>query len=167
MNQTAGPSYLAGPALFWGMPDRITEHLDEEGRRFVIRAPAEIGPDEILEAAHHQFILTHWEELAAASLSGYRQAGKGVLIVGEATPPRNKALRHSFMIHRLAYAAQDALQSVQEIPSLQWLLDQVERYDPHQTVLLLFTTEADTHAYAVEGDPPPPDALLFVQASNN
>ncbi len=149
------------------MPDRVTEHLDEDGRRFVIRAPAEADADDLLEASHHQFILTHWEELAAASLTGYRQAGRGVLVVGEATPPRNRALRHGFMIHRLAYAPQDVLTPAQELPPLRWLLDQLDRYDPNQTVLLLFTTEDDSHAYAVDGEPPPPDALRFVQASNN
>ncbi len=149
------------------MPDRITEHLDEAGRRFVIRTPAEAYQDEALETSHHQFILTHWEELAAASLSGYRQAGKGVLIVGEAIPPRSEALRHGFMIHRLAYAPQEVLAPAQELPSLQWLLDQLDHYDPRQTVLLLFTTDTDAHPYAVEGEPPPPEALLLAQASNN
>lgn len=149
------------------MFDRTTEHLDEEGRRFIIRAPAETNLDDTLEAIHHQFILVHWEELAAASLAGYRQAGKGVLVVGEATPPRNKALRYGFMIHRLSYAPRDALASAQELLSLQWLLSQLDQYDPTQTVLLLFTSDEDAHAYAVEGDPPPPDALRFVQASHN
>ncbi len=156
---------MSCPTLSYSMPDRIIEHLDEEGRRFVIRAPAEA--DDLLEASHHQFILTHWKELAAASLAGYRQAGIGVLVVGEASPPRNRALRHSFMIHRLAYAPQEALMPAQELPSIRWLLDQLDRYNANQTVLLLFTTEDNSHAYAVEGEPPPPDALRFVQASHN
>ncbi len=151
------------------MPDRTVEYQDEQGRLFVIRAPADPPqmPD-ILEQRHHQFIMAHWEELAAASLSGYRQAGEGVLIISEATPPSSKALQTSFAIHRLAYATPEALGLLQEaMQAFHWLSDQLEHYNPQRTVLLLFATAEEPRAYAVEGEPPPPEALRFVQATTN
>ncbi|CAM3270384.1 hypothetical protein RHBI111906_05800 [Rhodothermus bifroesti] len=151
------------------MPDRTVEYQDEQGRLFVIRAPADlVQMQDALEQRHHQFIITHWEELAAASLSGYRQAGEGVLIISEASPPSSKALQTSFAIHRLAYATPEALSILQEgLQVLHWLSDQLEQYDPQHTILLLFATAGEPRAYAVDGDPPPPQALRFVQAINN
>lgn len=150
------------------MESRTTRFIDEDANTFVIHAPTEGPPADAVEEEHHQLIIDHWPDFAAAGYLGFKRFGIGAVVV----KPRDSQadeVEHDFEAHNVLYAPSDShwIEDLDARASSDWLDDQFQTYDPNTTTLLFFTSSERIRIYAVEGTPEPPRAFALSRARYN
>lgn len=151
------------------MESRTARFIDEDQNTFIIRMPPEASQGDDVEDAHHQFIIDHWPDLAAASYLGFKRFGIGFVVVNQ-RDSQAEDVTHDFDAHTILYASaeSDWIQGSTSPASAAWLDEQLQTYDPNVTAVLLFTGEANPlRAYAVDGTPEPPQAFTISRAPYN
>lgn len=150
---------------------RTTTYPAGDGDLTTIHAP-ETTPNDALAAAHHDLLVEHWTEIAAASYFGFKRFGIGAVVI---QPREGQSDAHAFDTHRLAYCRDSSpwLRQQKDALPADWLDDQLQSYDPNTTVLVLITTEnsggdaPEARVYAAEATPAPPEAFQIARASQN
>jgi hypothetical protein len=149
------------------MSTRTTTYPADDGGLTTIHAPAS-APDDPRAADHHDLLVTHWAEIAAASYFGFKRLGIGAVVV---QPRASQSGLETLETRKLAYCRDNSpwLRRHEDALPAAWLDDRLQTYDPNTTALVLVTAEgdADPRAYAVEGAPAPPEAFQHAQASRN
>ncbi len=151
------------------MESRTTRFIDEDDNTFVIHAPANGAADTATKEEHHQLIVDHWPDLAAAGFLGFKRFGIGAVVVKQRDSQAD-AVEHDFEAHNVMYAPSDSawMSDLDERTPADWLDAQFQSYDPNTTTVILFATGGERlRAYAVEGTPAPPRAFALSRAQYN
>lgn len=151
------------------MESRTTQFIDEDENTYLIYAPQHGPGQDPAEEEHHQFIVDHWADLAAAGFLGFKRFGIGTVVVR--TRDRKAEVSHDFQAHTISYMPDSSpwiSQHEAQAPA-DWLDGQLQSYDPNASAIVLFANGDDEamRAYTVEGTPPPPRAFALSRAQYN
>lgn len=153
------------------MESRTTQFIDEDENTYLIHAP-QYGPGaDPAEEKHHQFIVDHWADLAAAGFLGFKRFGIGTVVIRARDSKAD--VDHDFQAHTISYVPTGSSwmhKHEAEAPT-EWLEDQLQSYDPNASAIVLFANgtarDEAMRAYTVEGTPPPPRAFALSRAQYN
>jgi hypothetical protein len=151
---------------------RSTTLIDKNGNLITVGAPEDQPTNDPKEDAHHDFLIDHWMDVAAASYLGFKRHGIGAVVVEERDPATGR-LDDMLSTHNLMYSP-DATwtggwlkQQEERLPS-QWLDTRFQSYDPNESAIVVMADgDGSYRAYTVEGTPAPPRAFELVQARSN
>jgi hypothetical protein len=149
---------------------RSTSLIDENGHFITIKAPQDAPEGDRKESEHHDLLVDHWMDVAAASYFGFKKYGIGAVIVSEGDPA-SAPIAHPFGSRRLLYAPADGPwldeQTDEGLPQ-DWLDARMQSYDPNaEAVVILVDDDGSLRAYTVEGDPAPETCFELVRSRNN
>jgi hypothetical protein len=151
---------------------RSTTLIDENGHFVTIKAPEALPEGDAVETDHHDFLVEHWMDVAAASYFGFRKYGIGAVVVAQGDPAATTELDLPFETRELFYSRDDRgpWLHVQTSENLleDWLDERMQTYDPNaEAVVILHDHDGSVRVYTVEGDPDPQTCFELVRARNN
>jgi hypothetical protein len=149
---------------------RSTTLIDENGHFVTIKAPDDLPEGDARESDHHDFLVDHWMDVAAASFYGFKRYGIGAVVVAEGDPAE-APIDHPFGSRKLLYSRDQGAwlqeRTADGLPE-QWLDERMQTYDPNaEAVVIMHDGDGSVRVYAVEGDPNPETCFELVRGRNN
>ena len=149
---------------------RRTTLIDENGHFVTIKAPTDMPEGDRLKSNHHDFLVDHWMDVAAASFYGFKRYGIGAVVVAEGDPA-DAPIDHPFGSRTLLYSRDQGAwlqeRTADGLPE-DWLDERMQTYDPNaEAVVIMHDGDGSVRVYAVEGDPKPETCFELVRGRNN
>lgn len=150
-----------------------TTLIDENGHFVTIDFPDDALTGDPKEEEHHNFLVDHWMDVAAASYYGFKRYGIGVVVIAEGDPMQGSGMDHPFDARKLLYRPDTAggwaggAGSDDDVVS-DWAEQKMQTYDPNADAIVVMADEdGSVRSYVVNGDPTPARCFELVRARNN
>lgn len=145
-----------------------TTLIDENGHFITIEAPDDALSGDAKEDEHHDFLVDHWMDVAAASYYGFKRYGIGIVVVS-AGDPMEASIDTPFDARKLLYRPdRGAWNSGPEDVTSDWARDKMQTYDPNsEAIVVMADDDGSVRSYTVQGDPDPATCFELVRSRNN
>jgi hypothetical protein len=149
---------------------RSTSLIDENGHFVTIKAPQDAPEGDPKESDHHDFLVDHWMDVAAASFFGFKKYGIGAVVVAQGDPAE-APVAHPFGSRKLLYSPAEGPwlngHTDEGLPH-DWLDERMQSYDPNsEAVVIIADDDGSLRSYTIEGDPKPKTCFELVRSRNN
>jgi len=166
----AAYTFSASPGPQFPIFMRSTTLIDENGHFITVEMPDNGLAGDRKEEEHHDFLVDHWMDVAAASYYGFKRYGIGVVVIAEGDPMESH-VDHPFDARKMLYRADRAggwsKADADDVVS-EWAKGKMQTYDPNgNAIVVMADDDGSVRSYLVTGDPNPETCFELVRARNN